>query len=292
MKIFISDSFDSSLPGRLAHLGEVITAKERLSEAEVLLIRSKTKANRDLLDQTPSLKMIIRGGVGLDNVDIDYARQKGIDVRNTPEASSVAVAELAFALMLAMPNQIVAGHNSMKEGRWLKKELKRTELMGKTLGLIGCGRIGREVAARAHAFGMRVLAYDVVRIEHPAIEQVASLEEMLPLCDYISLHTPLTPQTRGLVNSELIARMKNGVRIVNTSRGAVIVENDMVAALKSGKVAGYATDVFLSDPPVDCPLIDAPNVLLTPHIGASSSENLLRIGDQIVKILESYEHKN
>jgi len=286
MKILISDSFDPSLPGKLAQFGEVFDDKARLGEAEVILIRSKTKANRDLIDQAPHLKVIIRGGVGLDNVDREYAQCRGILVFNTPEASSVAVAELAFALLIALPNRVVEGHTSMAEGKWLKKELKRTELLGKTLGLIGCGRIGREVATRAAAFGMKVLAYDVVPVAYPAITQVDGLEALVAEADYLSLHTPLTPSTRGLVNAELIAKMKRGVKIVNTARAAVIVEDDLRAALESGQVGGYATDVWPSDPPdPGYPLLHAPNVIMTPHIGASTSENLLRIGEQIVQIL-------
>ncbi len=287
MKILISDAFDQSLPERLAPFGEVFTDKERLPEAEAVLIRSKTKVTREYIDRAPALRLVIRGGVGLDNVDREYAKERGVAVHNTPEASSVAVAELAFALLAALPANIVPGHNGMREGKWLKKQLKRTELYGKTLGLIGCGRIGQEVAVRAAAFGMSVLAYDLVTIEHPAIRQV-ELEELLTQSDYLSLHTPLTPSTKGMIGAELIARMKDGVRIVNTGRGGCVVESDVRAALVSGKIAGYATDVWLSDPPKDSPLIDAPNVLMTPHLGASTKENLLRIGDIIVRIVGEY----
>ena len=154
MKILISDAFDPSLPERLTAFGEVTDDKSQLPEADIVLVRSKTKCTKEYIDGAPKLKLIIRGGVGLDNVDLEYAQSKGIEVRNTPEASSVAVAELTFALMLAVPNRIVEAHTSMAESKWLKKELKRTELMGKTLGLIGVGRIGTVVANRARAFGM------------------------------------------------------------------------------------------------------------------------------------------
>lgn len=287
MKILISDAFDPSLPERLAPFGEVFTDKERLAEAEVVLIRSKTRVTREYMDRAPALKLVIRGGVGLDNVDLAYAKERGVAVHNTPAASSVAVAELAMALMVALPNHVVAGHNGMRAGQWLKKQLKRTELYGKTLGLIGCGRIGQEVAQRAAAFGMTVLAYDLVPIDHPAIRQV-QLDELVPQADYLSLHTPLTASTRGMVNAALIARMKDGARIINTGRGGCVVEADVRDALVSGKLAGYATDVWISDPPQDSPLIDAPNMLMTPHLGASTGENLLRIGDIIVSIITDF----
>ncbi len=292
MKILISDAFDPSLPGRLDRFGEVFTDKDRLPEADVVLIRSKTKVDRGYIDRAPNLKLVIRGGVGLDNVDLAYAKEKGIVVRNTPQASSVAVAEQAMALMLALPNHLVEAHNGMAEGKWLKKQLKRTELFGKTLGLIGCGRIGREVAKRARAFGMTVIAYDLVPIDSPDIDQVESLDDLLARADYISIHTPLTDSTRGMIDAAMISKMKDGVRIVNTARGAIVVQEDMVEALRSGKVAGFATDVWYSDPPETNPFIGVPNVLMTPHLGASTKENLLRIGDIIVEIITEFAKDN
>lgn len=288
MLILISDAFDPSLPRRLEKFGEVTEDKGRVSEAEVALIRSKTKVTRDYIDGAPQLKLVIRGGVGLDNVDLAYAKEKGIEVHNTAAASSVAVAEVAMALMLAMPNHIVPGHNGMKEGKWLKKELKRSELYRKTLGILGCGRIGKEVAKRAAAFGMTVIGYDVVKIDDPTIEQVEDLNSLFALADYISINTPLNDATQGLINADAIARMKDGVRIVNTGRGKVVAEDDVAAALKSGKIAGFATDVWYSDPPEASPLIDAPNTVLLPHIGASTRENLLRIGDVIIDLLDDF----
>jgi len=286
MRILIADAFDPSLPDRLKKFGEVTDDLDHLRDAEVVLIRSKTKCTAEYIDSAPKLKMIIRGGVGLDNVDQVHAQKKGIKVFNTAAASSVAVAELAFAHMLAIPNRLVEGHNSMKAGQWLKKDLKRTELLGKTLGLIGIGRIGSEVALRARAFGMHVLAYDkfVTQAEHA---RLVTLDELLAQADYVSLHTPLTDETRGMVNAALIAKMKKGVILINTGRGKVIHEPDLAAALASGHVRAYGTDVWESDPPpATSPLLTAPNVYMTPHIGASSKENLLRIGDEIVKILE------
>jgi len=288
MKVLISDAFDPTLAARLETFGEVTDDKERLPEVDVVLVRSKTKCRSDYIDQAKNLRLIIRGGVGLDNIDVEYARSKGVQVFNTAEASAVAVAELAFALMIAVPTRMVEGHEGMKRREWLKKRLKRTELMGKTLGLIGAGNIGTELARRATAFGMRVIAYDPLIKSHEDVDLV-SLEELFAQADYISLHVPLTDTTRGMINADTLARLKDGVVIVNTARGGCVVEEDMVEALKAEKVRAYATDVWYSDPPDEsCPLYDAPNVIMTPHIGASSRENMLRIGDVVVRILEDF----
>jgi len=291
MKILMSDAFDPSLPAKLEAFGEITDDKEQVADVDVVLVRSKTKCTRDYIDQAKKLRLIIRGGVGLDNIDVDYARSKGIQVFNTAEASAVAVAELAFALMIAVPTRLVEGHMGMKERDWLKKQLKRNELMGKTLGLIGAGNIGTELARRAIAFGMRVIAYDPLLKSHECVDLV-SLEELFAQSDYLSLHVPLTDQTRGMINTETMAQMKDGVVIINTARGGCVNEEDMVEALKLEKVRAYATDVWYSDPPdASCPLYDAPNVLMTPHLGASSRENMLRIGDVVVRILEDFDQQ-
>ena len=286
MKILIADAFDAGLPGRLAQFGEVFDDMGRLAEAEVLLVRSKTKVTKEMLEGAPNLKLVIRRGVGLDNVDREACKARGVEVKNTPQASSVAVAELAMALMLAVPNRLIEAHNGMKEGKFLKKELKRTELFQKTLGLLGIGMIGTEVARRARAFGMKVIAYDPFVLNHEHAQLRSSMDEVLHEADYISVHTPLTDQTKGMLNKDAFAKMKKGVVIVNTGRGKVVAEADLAEALKSGQVGAYAADVWYSDPPdPSCPLLTAPNVVMTPHIGASSKENLLRIGDCIVEIL-------
>lgn len=286
MKILLADAFDPSLPSRLAPFGEVVSDMAALRDAEVLLVRSKTKVTREMIAGAPNLKLVIRGGVGLDTVDVEACRERGITVRNTPRASSVAVAELAVALMLAAANRIVEGHVSTKEGRWLKKELKRVELYGKTLGLLGIGLIGTEVARRCQAFGMKVIAYDPNLPNHALAELVDADDELFARADFISIHLPLTPETRGLIDAHAIGQMKDGAVLVNTARGKVIVEKDVVAALASGKLSCYATDVFESDPPSpESPLLSAPNVILMPHVGGSSKENLLRIGDAVVELM-------
>jgi len=288
VKILISDAFDPGLPEKIAKFGEVTDDKSQLAEADVVLVRSKTKCTKEYQDSAPNLKLIIRGGVGLDNIDREYAKTKGIKVFNTAAASSIAVAELAFALMISMPNHIVKGHSSMKEGEWIKKQLKRTELYKKTLAIFGCGRIGTETAKRGKAFGMNVIGFDPFVDSHDVIDMNKDIDAVLAQADYISLNMPLTDDTQGMFNQDVIAKMKDGVYIVNTGRGKVVVEEDIAAALMTGKIAGYGNDVWFSDPPANSPLVNAPNTTLLPHIGASTKENLLRIGDIIEELIGKF----
>lgn len=289
MQILIADAFDAKLPERLATFGSVSSDMAALGKANVLLVRSKTKVNADLLAQAPGLKLVIRGGVGMDNVDKKLCAEKGIKAVNTPKASSVAVAEMAMAFMVAIPARLIEAHTSMKEGKFLKSELKRTELYGKTLGLIGAGNIATEVAKRAQAFGMEVIAYDPYLKEHP-IARLVSLDELAAKADVVSMHLPLTDETRGMINADFLAKAKTGLILINTGRGKCIVDADVAAALTSGKLRAYGTDVWPSDPPPeDCPLLHAPNVFMAPHLGASSKENLGRIGDEVVLILQDFK---
>lgn len=289
MLILISDAFDPGLEAKLAKFGEVTTDKGRQSEIDIALIRSKTTCDKEYIDNAPNLKMIIRGGVGTDNIDKVYCAEKGIIVHNTPKSPAIAVAELAFAMMIAVPNHIVKADQSMHAGQWIKKELKRTELNGKTLGLIGIGNIAQAVATRAAAFGMKVIAYDKYVSSHELADCKGSLEEMVAEADYISMHLPLTPDTENMINKDTIELMKNGVVVINTGRGKTVHADDMVTALESGKVSCYATDVWPKDPPpADYPLLKAPNVLMAPHLGASSKENLLRIGEEVVAHIEEF----
>ncbi len=288
MLILISDAFDPSLPGILSRYGEVTDDKSRLPDAEIVLVRSKTKVTKEYIDRAPKLKLIVRGGVGLDNIDQQYAAQKGLIVCNTADASTTAVCELTFALMLALANQITRADASMRQGQWLKKELRRVELHGKTLGILGLGRIGLAVAARARAFQMKVLGW------HPDVhftdfaEIRPDMEDVLQESDFVSLHMPLVEETRGLINKKTLALFKDGAFLINTSRGKICVEEDVAQALKDGKLAGFATDVWYSDPPGESPLFSAPNTIFTPHIGASTNENMLRIGIIIERIIAEY----
>lgn len=288
MVILLADAFLPDLPKRLEAFGEVTQDMGRVGEAEVMIVRSKTKVGKDVIDKAPNLKFVIRGGVGVDTIDVPYAESKKIKVTNTPEASSVAVAELAFSMMLALASRICEADSSMKQGKWLKKDLERTELMGKTLGLVGIGRIAREVALRAKAFGMEVIAFDKFVPKSDAARMV-SLEELWDKSDYISLHVPLTDETKGMINAAAIAKMKMGVRIVNTCRGQVVSEEDVAAALKDGRMGGYGADVFYSEPPEGSPLFSAPRTVLAPHLGASTEENLARLGDCIVDRMKEYK---
>lgn len=289
MLILISDAFDASLAEKLSVFGEVTNDKSRQNEADVVLVRSKTKCTKEYIDNAPNLKLIIRGGVGIDNIDKAYAESKGIVVRNTPKASSVAVAELAMSLMIAAPSHLIQYHNGMKEGKWLKKEIKRTELYGKTLCLVGIGNIAQKVAERAAAFGMKVVAYDKYVKQSDKAQMLPTLEEAVKDADYISIHTPLTDETKGMFNTKLFSTFTKVPVIINTCRGLVVDADDMVKALDEGKVALYGTDVYPSDPPSeDYPLLKAEKVILTPHAGANTTENLLRIGEEAYAIIDEF----
>ena len=287
MKILISDPFSKDLPGRLKEFGEVTDDKNEIPDANVMLVRSATKVDREMIDSAKNLKLVIRGGVGIDNIDAEYCKEKGIIVKNTPEASSIAVAELTFAIMLAIQRNIVKAHNSTKNSEWLKKQLKGRELYGKTLGLVGIGRIGTEVAKRAKAFGMNVIATRESK-EPSEYAEIVDLDELLEKSDFISFHVPLTEETRGMVNKENIEKMKDGVVIINNARGKVVNENDLAEALKSGKVGYAGIDVYQQEPPEGSPLLSVENVLLTPHLGAQTYENMDRIGDVVCEIIKDF----
>ena len=288
MLILISDAFDNSLPGALTKFGEVTDDKSRIAEAEVVLIRSKTKVTKEYIDLAQNLKLVIRGGVGLDNVDREYASARGIAVHNTPAASAIAVAECAFTLMIGITNHVGRADSSMREGKWIKKELKRTELYKKTLGIIGLGRIGTELAKRCVAFGMTIVAFDPFVQNSNYAEMKPDMKNVLNISDYISLHLPLIDSTRGIINFETLKEFKDRSFLINTGRGQTIVEQDVVDALKSGKLAGFGNDVWYADPPKTNPFVGLPNVLMMPHLGASTKENLLRIGEIIENTISEY----
>jgi len=288
MLILISDAFAPDLQEKLSPYGNITNDKGKLPEATIVLVRSKTKVTKEYIDFAPNLKLVIRGGVGLDNIDLNYAAEKGIAVHNTAAASSIAVAELAFTLMIALPNHVTKADSTMRAGQWAKKELKRSELYEKTLGIVGLGRIGTELAKRANAFGMKVVAYDPFVESSEVATMKSDLKDVLNNSDYVSLHLPLTGETKGLINAEILKEFKDRAYLINTGRGKTIVEEDVVEALKSGKLAGFGNDVWYSDPPKNTPLIDAQNVIMLPHLGASTKENLLRIGDIIESIIRDF----
>ena len=264
---------------------------EKVKEFDVLVVRSATKVRAPIIDAAAEggrLKLIIRGGVGVDNIDVEYAEQKGIKVRNTPKASSESVAELALAHMFACSRFIsVAGH-TMREGKWEKKAYgKGIEVSGKTLGIVGFGRIGQALGKMAKAIGMKVVAFDIFHI--PGIEEqlgipYVEMDELLAQADFISVHAPAV-DGGALISAENIAKMKDGVTIINTSRGTNCDEAALLAALESGKVRAAGLDVFAEEPSANSALYSHPMVACTPHIGAATNEAQGRIGEEIVSII-------
>ena len=288
MKILISDPFSKDLTDSLRQFGEVTDDKSELPNVEIVLVRSATKITPEFVDEAPNMKLVIRGGVGIDNIDVEYCEKKGIRVENTPEASAIAVAELTIALMLAIQRNLVLAHNSTKKGKWLKKELKGRELYGKTLGLVGgAGRIATEVAKRAQAFGMNMFACDICGRPLDYAE-LMDTDELFIHSDIISLHTPLTNDTKDIIKKKNLDKMKDGAILINTARGALVVEEDLYDALKSGKLAYAGLDVFRNEPFRNSPLLELDNILLTPHIGAQTYENMDRIGEEVIRLVKDF----
>lgn len=255
---------------------------------EAIVVRSATKVRREIIDAAANLKLIVRAGVGLDNIDVDYAKSKGIEVRNTPGASSNSVAELALGHILSLARHIGRGTVSLRAGKWEKKALKGVEIAGKTLGIVGIGRIGQALARKAHALGMDVIAFDkfITQSPLPEIVTMVPFEDLLAKSDFISLHIPFDPNEGAAIGKKEFEKMKDGVRIVNCARGGVIDEDSLAEALASGKVAGAALDVFATEPPdVNSPLFAQENLSLTPHIGASTVEAQGRVGAEAAKIV-------
>jgi len=255
-----------------------------IPDFDVVVVRSATKITRSVIEAGKNLKLIIRAGIGLDNIDVAAAKEKGIEVANTPAATSISVAEHTLGLMLGAVRHHGPANLSMKQHKWEKKAFIGTELYGKTLGIIGFGRIGREVAKRALAFGMNILAYDVVEIKTDLPVKQVPLEELLKQADVITLHVPKTP--KPILGEAEFALMKDGVVIVNVARGGVVDEKALLQALNSGKVKAAALDVFEKEPPEDFTLIDHPKVTATPHLGASAEEGQKRAGLEVVRIIK------
>lgn len=256
-----------------------------IGDYDAIIIRSATKVKGELLEKATNLKVIGRAGVGLDNVDREVAKNRNIVVRNTPAATSVSVAEMAFSFMLGMTRDIVTGTVALRKGEWPKSQLKSTELMGKTLGIIGFGKIGREFAKRAVAFGMNVIASIHVNIPEPepGVEFTKDFNEVFAKADYLSFHTPLTEKSKHMVSTDAFNKMKKGVYIIDCGRGGVIDLDALYEAVKEGKVTKAGLDVYETEPPGKHKLFDLPNVFGTPHIGAQTAEGQIRAGIQVAE---------
>ena len=262
-----------------------------LADADALVVRSAVQVDDKLMEQAPKLRVIGRAGVGVDNIDAEAATRRGIVVMNTPGANAVAVAELTLGLMLALARKLPAANSTMHAGRWEKKSLQGAELRGKTLGILGLGRIGLEVARRARGFGLEIVGSDPFVSAAVAREnnvRLVAIDELFAASDYITLHVGLTPQTHGIINARTIAAMKKGVRVINCARGELVDEAALAAALKSGHVGGAALDVFTEEPPKDSPFAGMDNVILTPHIAGSTAEAQEAVGIQIAMQVREY----
>lgn len=294
MKVLVCDSISPRTIERMrkacleVDVQDKITADELLQvigEYDAIVVRSRTKVRKPVIDAAQKLKIIVRGGVGVDNIDVEYAQARGIRIMNTPAASTASVAELTLAYLFALARPIVQATISMREGLWEKSKFEGIELQGKILGIIGMGRIGMAVATRAAALGMIVLGYDNRSIGPAPFMQMVTLDELLARSDFITLHLPLTKESHHMINAETIAKMKAGVRIVDCARGGVIDEDALYEAIRAGKVAGAALDVFENEPLTDRKLFELPQVIGSPHIGASTHEATARIGDEVADIL-------
>lgn len=265
---------------------------EKLKEFDAVIVRSATKIRKPIIDkamETGRLKLVVRGGVGVDNIDVKYAEEKGVMVMNTPRASSASVAELTIGHMFALARFINTANITMRQGRWEKKAYEGIELSGKTLGLIGFGRIAREVAIRAEALGMNIVYTDVLgAAEGFEKYEFCGLKELLTKCDFISLHIPFDKRKGAVIGREEIGSMKQGAYLINCARGGVVSEEALLEALNSGKLSGAALDVFEEEPTKNEALIGHPRVSVTPHIGAATIEAQQRIGEEIVCILNEF----
>ncbi len=291
MKILVTDPISETAVKEMAKGGIEVDLKydfpkEKIGEIidnyDGIIVRSATQIKGETLENTKNLKLIIRGGVGLDNVDFKKAEEKGITVLNTPEASTIAVAELTIGFLLALSRFLPQATASLKAGKWEKKKFEGTEIYGKTLGVVGLGRIGKEVTQRVKALGMRVLGFDPFVKEVEGVE-MADLNFLAQSSDYITLHIPLIADTKHLVNKELIEKMKPGVFIINCARGGLIDEEALYGALVSGKIKGAAFDVFETEPPQNNKLLELENFIATPHLGASTIEAQERVGAELAK---------
>ena len=280
---------------------KVTVLDKRLSEAdlipligdvEAMVVRSETKITRKVIENAPKLRVVGRAGVGVDNVDVEAATERGIVVMNTPGGNTISTAELTFSMLMALARHIPQAHGSMKAGEWNRKSFSGTELYNKTLAILGMGRIGAEVAKRAQAFGMSVIAYDpylsVARAKALGVETL-SLDEIYPRADFITVHMPMTEETKGMINTAAMGKMKRGVRLLNCARGGIIAESDLIEGVKSGQIGGAALDVYEVEPLAkDHPLRALPQVIMTPHLGASTDEAQENVGIEVAEAITDY----
>ncbi|MBP1744352.1 MAG: 3-phosphoglycerate dehydrogenase [Firmicutes bacterium] len=294
VRILASDGIDKSAAAKLRESGFELVEQfyepeqlgEELKNYDVLVVRSATKVRKPVIDAAVKggrLKLVIRAGVGVDNIDVAYAMENGIKVTNTPNSSSASVAELAIGHMFALARFIAASNVTMREGKWEKKKYKGIELAGKTLGLVGFGRISREVAKKAEALGMTVLYTDIIGEAQNCTYEYCQFADVLRRSDFLSLHVPFTG--KPVIGADEIAMMKDGAYLINCARGGVVSEKALLDALNSGKIAGAGIDVFEEEPSKNLDLINHPNVSVTPHIGASTSEAQKRIGEETASII-------
>lgn len=293
MKVLVSDPIANEGVEMMRQAGLEVDVNTDLASEEleriigdydVIVVRSATQVRKPLIEAARNLKLIVRAGVGLDNVDAEYAQDRGIEVMNTPAASSNGVAELTIGYLLAMARRIPQATASMRAGKWEKKKFSGSEIAGKTLGLVGYGRIGWLVAKKALALEMEVIAYDPYVADPRGLEmEFVSLEELLRRADYISLHLPLTDETRNLIGAPQFEMMKDGVCIVNCARGGTINEDALYQAIRAGKVAGAALDVYAEEPARDNKLFELDEVIGSPHIGAATVEAQHRVSTEVAE---------
>ncbi len=299
-RILVTDGMEKSAVEKLKNSGyEVVEQfyepeqlKEQIKNFDAVVVRSATKVRQPIIDaalETGRLKLIIRGGVGVDNIDVDYAKLNGIAVANTPNASSASVAELAIGHMFCLARHIYISNHTMRQGKWNKKQYEGIELSGKTLGLVGFGRIAREVAKRAFALGMKVVYTNTSGAKEGFNDyKYMKLDELLAVSDFISIHIPCSQDQQPVIGEAQFAKMKDGVYLVNTARGGVVSEEALLKALDSGKVVAAALDVFEEEPTKNERIYTHERISLTPHIGASTNEAQERIGGEIIQIIQNF----
>jgi len=301
MKILICDKLDDNAIKRIKDAVPEVTYKTEMSPEELIetipdydamVVRSATKVTQSVIKAGKNLKLIVRAGVGLDNVDVEFAHEKKIEVKNTPGVTTVSVAEHTIGLMIALARYIPQADAGLKNGRWDRKKYSGTELMGKTLGIVGLGRIGKEVSIRAEVFGMNILASDPHKSTAFGKEHhisLTALDELLSASDYVSLHLPLKPETKNMFDKATLSKMKKGSFFINTARGGIVDERALADLISNGHIAGAAFDVFEKEPPeADNPLLKLDQVILAPHLGASTTEGQLKAGAEVAEIIINF----